>query len=228
MTDFCGLVRGCVESALPVLRELRGHRRLKPDGSWVTEGDLYVQEQVAGLLAGCGEDVVLVSEESVPDLVRAASAEYVLTLDPVDGTANYTYGMADWGVLVSVYRNMKHWQSMILLPEMGRCLVSGNLPARETGSRICGLSTFISAEDFAGLDRTLEYRMIGSCAVNFYNMVTGAYCQMRHYKGAYSWDIMAGLNLCLEQGLKAYVDGEPYDGRWLAPGIRYKYSVVQE
>lgn len=228
MPDICNLVRDLVKTEMPEILSLRNDRTTKADGSWVTKADLYVQDKVQQLLGSLPQDILLISEESVPDLAKAETAEYVVTLDPIDGTTNFTYGMADWGVLVSVYRNMKHFQSMVLLPEMNRCIVTGESLQRSTGSRLRAMSTFISPEDFAALDRTKEYRMIGSTAVNFYYMLIGAYSGMRHYKGGYSWDILAGINLCLEHGLKVSVDGKEYKGEWLAPGIRYKYQVSEE
>lgn len=227
--DFCRLIKGGVEENLEKLLSLRGLRRRKDDGSWVTEGDLFVQRLATDLLSASGYagETVLISEEMRPDLEKAHASDYIVTLDPVDGTSNFTYGMAEWGVIVSVYKRMEHFQSMIFLPEMRRCLITGDRFERPCGASLAGLSSIVPAEDYVALGKECEYRMTGSCAVNFYYMVTGSYRTLRHYRGAYSWDIMAGLNLALEHGLKAFVDGRPYGGEWLAPGKRYKYFVSE-
>lgn len=227
MMDICRSVKGLIDSRLPDIKALHNQRSLKPDGSWVTRGDLFVQELVSAMLEESGEDVLLISEERQPDMDKVPEVEYVVTLDPIDGTANFTFGMADWGVIVSVYRNMKHWQSMIYLPEMNRCIITGDKFERYQGSGIRGLSTYVSAEDYAELGADGNNRMMGSCAVNFYYVITGAYRSLRHYKGAYSWDIMAGLNLSLEHGLKVYLDSKEYRGEWIAPGERHKYFVTE-
>ena len=225
--DFCRLVRDAVYDNLDKILSFRDTRRLKPDGSWVTDGDMYVHSLVDSLLCGSRGDVLLVSEEKKPELSGLDNAEYVVTLDPIDGTSNFTYGLAEWGVLVSVYRRMKHWQSMICLPELHRCLITGDGFRRPAGARLAGLPSIVLPDDYASLARDIEYRTMGSCAVNFYYAVTGSYRSIRHYRGAYSWDMLAGLNLALEHGLKAYVDGRPYCGEWLAPGIRHRYLVTE-
>lgn len=225
--DFCRLVRDAVYDNLDKILSFRDTRRLKPDGSWVTDGDMYVHSLVDSLLCGSRGDVLLVSEEKKPELSGLDNAEYVVTLDPIDGTSNFTYGLAEWGVLVSVYRRMKHWQSMICLPELHRCLITGDGFRRPAGARLAGLPSIVPPDDYASLAGDIEYRTMGSCAVNFYYAVTGSYRSIRHYRGAYSWDMLAGLNLALEHGLKAYVDGRPYCGEWLAPGIRHRYLVTE-
>lgn len=61
---------------------------------------------------------IVISEESYNDLSEINNVEYVVTVDPIDGTENFVSGLKEWGVGVSVYRHGKHYQSMIALPEL--------------------------------------------------------------------------------------------------------------
>ena len=189
----------------------------------VTTADIGVQATLKDKLRQLLPQAAFLGEESDD----GGNEALMWVVDPIDGTSNFTYGLAEWGVLVSVYRRMKHWQSMICLPELHRCLITGDGFRRPAGARLAGLPSIVPPDDYASLARDIEYRTMGSCAVNFYYAVTGSYRSIRHYRGAYSWDMLAGLNLALEHGLKAYVDGRPYCGEWLAPGIRHRYFVTE-
>lgn len=94
-----------------------------------------------------------------------------------------------------------------------------------TGSRICGLSSYMQPEDFTGLEPGSEYRIMGCCMYNMYNVILGSYRQFLHLKGCYSWDILPGMNLALEQGLDVELAGKKYGGEFLYPGIKYRFKI---
>lgn len=85
----------------------------------------------------------------------------------------------------------------------------------------------MKADDFAKLDGKMEYRIMGCCMYNMYNVIRGSYKQFSHLKGCYSWDILPGLNLALENGLYVCLDGADYYGDFLFPGKRYRFIVKQ-
>ena len=51
------------------------------------------------------------------------------------------------------------------------------------------------------------------------------YSRFSNPKGAYAWDLLPGLMICLEQGCDVAVDGKPFDGRFLEPHRRYRVDV---
>lgn len=224
--DICSSIENVILSNLEEILALRNTGRLKTDQSFVSEGDMLCQRLIFGWInKNIKASHLIISEESINDITNIDNVEYVITVDPIDGTENFVSGLKEWGVGVSVYRNMKHYQSMILLPELDICLKSGDKLQRVPFSRICGLSSYMTPEDFEVLGMDYEYRIMGCCMYNMYNVIKGSYCKFQHLKGCYSWDILPGMNLAIENGLTVTISEKPYRGEFLLPGIKYKFLV---
>ena len=224
-TDIYGGIREQILLRLPDILSLRNTPELKPDNTFVSKGDKLCEEIILDFLDTRTRDCLVISEETEADLSRLGKAERVVTVDPIDGTENFVSGLKEWGVGVSVYKEMRHEESMLLLPELGLCLRTGDRITRVTGSRICGLSSYMRPEDFAGLERGAEFRVMGCCMYNMYNVIRGSYRQFLHLKGAYSWDVLPGMNLALEHGLDVELEGRKYGGEFLRPGVRYHINI---
>lgn len=223
--DICRDIYNLIQTHLEEILALRATGELKADGTFVSQGDLLCERLIVEYLAGCLDDYVLISEESYNDLSRLSEAEYVITVDPIDGTENFISGLKEWGVGVSIYNRGRHFQSMIALPELNVCLCTGDRLTRITNSRICGLSSYMTPQDFESLGGNFEFRIMGCCMYNMYNVIRGSYAQFQHLKGCYSWDILPGLNLALEHGLTVQIEGKSYAGEFLMPGVKYKFVV---
>lgn len=223
--SICLEVEKSVVGRLPDILSLRNTARLKGDGTFVSDGDLLCQRIVEATLNMHLPDAKIISEERENDCSDLSRYEYIITIDPIDGTENFVSGLREWGIGVSVYRNMRHAESMILLPELNISLHSGDIIERFRGSRICGLSSYMMPKDFENLGEKHEYRIMGCCMYNMYNVIKGSYSKFVHLKGCYSWDILPGMNLALEHGLNVQIDGKPYNGEFLYPGVKYKFSV---
>lgn len=223
--DICRGIYDLIQANLKSILSLRHTGTLKPDKSYVSEGDLLCEKLIFDWLKDNVEDYLLISEESYQDISRIDEVEFVITVDPIDGTENFVSGLKEWGVGVSVYRRGKHYQSMIALPELGICLCTGDKIERVANSRICGLSSYMTPKDFEQLGTGFEYRIMGCCMYNMYNVIRGSYCQFQHLKGCYSWDILPGLNLALEQGLNVEIDGVQYHSEFLMPGKKFRFVV---
>jgi len=223
--DICRGIYNEVLSHLDKIVSLRSTKMLKPDSTFVSKGDILCQEIIFSYLNRSLDDFVLISEEADFTNLHTDSAKRIITIDPIDGTENFVSGLKEWGIGVSIYCNGIHEQSMIMLPELGLSLFSGDMIEGVSDSRICGLSSYMSSDDFIGLDNTYEYRIMGCCMYNMYNVIKGSYSKFVHLKGAYSWDILPGINLSLEHGLSVSIDGKPYKGEFLMPGIKYRFIV---
>lgn len=223
--DICRGINEVIVSNLPTILSLRNTGRLKLDNTFISDGDLLCQRLIFDYLNKNVQDYVVFSEESENDISLIDDKKTIITIDPIDGSENFVSGLKEWGVGVSIYKGGKHQQSMIFLPELNVRLCTGDKIERIKNSRICGLSSYMKAEDFAQLDGSLEYRIMGCCMYNMYNVVRGSYKQFAHLKGCFSWDILPGLNLALENGLTVELDGELYRGEFLLPGKRYKFKV---
>jgi len=223
--NICRNIYNIILQNLNDILSLRSTGSIKSDGTYVSKGDLLCEQLIVDYVEGNLKNYILISEESYNDLSELSGVEYVVTIDPIDGTENFILGLKEWGVGVSVYRFGKHLQSMIALPELNVCLCSGDKLERINHSRICGLSSYMTPKDFELLDGEFEFRIMGCCMYNMYNVIRGSYAQFQHLKGAYSWDILPGLNLALESGLSVEVEGKPYNGEFLLPGVKYRFVV---
>ena len=223
--NICKDIYLLIKDNLKEILSLRHTGTLKSDNTFVSKGDLLCESIIFRYLQENIKNYIVISEESINDLSRIRDVEYVITIDPIDGTENFVSGLKEWGLGVSIYRFGKHFQSMIALPELDICLCTGDKIYRVSNSRICGLSSYMSPEDFEQLDKNSEYRIMGCCMYNMYNVIKGSYRQFNHLKGCYSWDILPGINLAIENGLTVILDGEKYEGQFLEPGIKYCFNI---
>ncbi|MFC5050677.1 inositol monophosphatase family protein [Rubritalea spongiae] len=217
------LIQEGVLQQLEEILALRATREEKEDGSYVTKGDLMVQDIVMQKIAGHYPDAIVISEELKNVEVDISSSD-VFVVDPIDGTENFTSGLAEWGVSVSHYQNGKHFESMVFCPEMQQCVQTGDVFERHE-SRICGLSSSLTIEEIIQATRGFEYRILGCCVYNMMNVLKGSFCTFENPKGANSWDILAGLNLALEHGLNVIVNDKQYHGEYLPHTTKYRFKV---
>ena len=194
----------------------------KSDDSFVSGGDLLVQKIVFDYCKKKLPQHTLISEEFAPfdNIEWDANGSYVV-LDPIDGTENFVSGLREWGVGISVYTEGKHQESCIFLPQLNEVAITGQSLERFE-SRIHGLSSSLTKKDLELLPEGFEYRIIGCSMYNMLNAVKGCYARFENVKGVSCWDVLPGLNLALEHGVKAYVDGELYQGQILFPTQKYK------
>lgn len=218
---------------IPVIQEnlneiisLRNTKRLKPDQSYVSEGDLLCEKLVFEYFGEIGHKVIVISEEScTTNFIDLDPDTFVVTVDPIDGTENFVSGLIEWGIGISIYKGSLHLESMIALPELNQYLITGD-KFQKFDSRIYGISSSLTREDLLNLESGFEYRIIGCAMYNMFNVIRGSYKKFQNPKGAYSWDILPGLNLALEQNLEVKVNDKEYHGEFLQPNIRYRFSIT--
>jgi fructose-1,6-bisphosphatase/inositol monophosphatase family enzyme len=218
-------IRPIIERELVNVIAKRAQKKIKPDNSYVSEGDLHMDQLVADFVKANYSSVQLVSEESSRiEEIDLTASEYVVTVDPIDGTENFVSGLKEWGIGISVYRNGEHYESMMGLPELGEYLFTGEKIERFE-SRIHGLSSSLTKDDLLNIEEGFEYRIIGCCMYNMTQVVKGSYDKFFNPKGAHSWDILPGLNLALENNLLIEVENNKYNGEFLQPTKKYRFSV---
>ncbi len=225
MMNICKEIYTIIGEHIEEILSLRSTRMLKSDGTFVSRGDYLCEKLVFDFISANVPNCLVISEESSVDISQIDNYDWVVIVDPIDGTENFVSGLKEWGVGVSVYKQGQHHQSMIALPELDVCLCSGDKLERFYDSRICGLSSYMTPKDFEILGKGFEFRIMGCCMYNMYNVIRGSYAQFQHLKGAYSWDILPGLNLALEHGLNVEVEGKSYKGEFLRPGVKYRFVV---
>ena len=223
--NICRGIYALICEHLDDILTLRNTRILKDDLSFVSKGDLLCDKLVKNFIKENLPNSHIVSEEIKESWNIPTNAEYIVTVDPIDGTENFVSGLKEWGIGISIYHNDRHFQSMIALPEFNICLVTGDKLERISGSRLCGLPSYMKPEHFEQLDRDYEYRQLGCCMLNMYNVIKGCFTKFHHLTGCYSWDILPVMNLAIEHGLNVEIEGKKYSGCFLQPGIKYKFVV---
>ena len=223
--DICRDIYDLIKNNLSEILSLRSTGIFKSDNTFVSKGDLLCEKLIFDYLAENLTNYIVISEESKSDLTRLNEVEYVITVDPIDGTENFVSGLKEWGLGISVYRRGQHYQSIMAFPELDICLCTGDKLDRIPNSRICGLSSYMTPQDFEELGEGFEFRIMGCCMYNMYNVIHGSYQQFLHLKGCYSWDVLPGMNLALEHGLTVEIDGKEYNGEFLQPNEKYCFKV---
>jgi len=225
--NICKDIQEIINLNLADILSLRSKKTMKEDGSYVSEGDLLCEKLVKDYIRKNLPNYYLISEESPEQNNNSFNQKDVIILDPIDGTENFISGLTEWGVAVCVYQDGEHKQSMLAMPELGLYLTTGD-SFEKFDSRIAGISSSLTKEEILNLEPGFEYRIIGCCVYNMYNVVKGSYYSFENPKGAKVWDILPGLNLALENGLSVTVNNQPYHGELLRPDQKYIFKVRQK
>ena len=216
-------VADLVEELMPQVLELRFEVEWKLDGSPVTPADKLLEERIGRLLRQRLEGVQIIGEETFKQGVPITSS-WLAVLDPIDGTENFCSGLKLWGVALSIWYNGRHEGSMLLMPEMKEKLLSGDV-FKIPNSRIAGFSSSFHPDIASGLAENKEGRIMGCAVYNLINVIRGSFSRFINPKGAYSWDLLAGVVLAYEAGCYVLVEGTEYAGQFLEPNQRYRVDI---
>jgi myo-inositol-1(or 4)-monophosphatase len=219
LADAWTLVRENLPRTLALRREITW----KPDGSPVTEADYLHEQLIADFLRERLPGIQVIAEESyTPDIQLGTN--WVAIVDPIDGTENFCSGLKEWGVALSIWHEGVHQGSALMLPEMGDAILSGQ-PVETFKSRIVGVSSSYSDEIGSIIAASPESRIMGCAVYNSYNVIRGTFARFVNPKGAYCWDLQAGVSLALENGCEVYLEGELYSGQLLDPHKRHRVDI---
>ncbi len=222
--NICEEIITKIKARLVEILLLRRRYTKKYDGSYVSDGDNLIQSIVLEYVRSNLPGYNLISEElAILDNNWDENASYVV-LDPIDGTENFVSGLKEWGVGISIYSVGKHLQSCIYLPELDELQITG-MPLHKFQSRIYGLSSSLNKQKLQSLPDGFEYRIIGCSMYNMLSVVRGSFAVFENVNGVNCWDILPGLNLALEHGCNATIDGRPYLGQILFPLKKYKVKI---
>lgn len=198
---------------------------LKPDGSPVTASDIFIEDLIRSYLEARIPGITFAGEESFEGSGTAGSSTgFYAILDPIDGTENFCSGLKEWGVSFTLWHGQTHLGSLLLMPELGEHLMTGDA-LKPVRSRIRGFSSSMCEEILDGMRATQESRLMGCAVYNLYNVVRGAFARFTNPRGAYAWDLLPGLMLALEHHCDIEVEGKPYHGEFLEPGKKYRVDI---
>ncbi len=212
----------------------------------VTEADTEAERRIKAEIAARWPSAVVVGEESVaadPALLsRLPGADLAVTVDPVDGTANFAAGLPLFAVMAAVVVKGEVTAGIIydpmgddwMLAERGggawlrrpdgavqRLKVATPVPVSET---IAHVSIGFLPKDakprvlanLSKLSISANYRVAG----HDYRTMASGHCHAVLFNKLMPWDHLPGTLICAEAG--AYVarfDGSPYRAEHLSGGL---------
>lgn len=219
LVEVCDLIT----EHLPQIEATRYDITIKEDGTPVTTSDIFIEKLVYNHVKSRLPNVIFIGEESF-DFSSVATNNYVLILDPIDGTENFCSGLMEWGVSIGLWNGSSHIGSCLFMPELGIRLITGDA-VEPRHSRLTGMSSSVSQGILDEMQQPGEYRMMGCAVYNIYNVIRGSFKRFVNPKGAYVWDLMPGMMLALEHGCTVIVEGEQYDGSFLDPTHKYRIDI---
>lgn len=238
---LAGVLRDAAKAEImPRFRRLdEGMIRTKSEAiDLVTEADEAAERAITARLKELEPDAIVVGEEAVaadPRLldVLADDADYAITIDPVDGTANFAAGLPLFAVMAAVVRRGEVVAGIIYDPMGDDWLVAeqgggawlvfpDGRRVRQTFAapvpleRMVGVaSPFLLPHEQRGpILRNLDKVRINAsyrCAGHEYRMAVGGHLHYLMYGKLMPWDHLPGTLIAREAG--AYfgrLDGSPY------------------
>ncbi|GBQ86691.1 inositol monophosphatase family protein [Asaia krungthepensis] len=215
----------------------------------VTVADLLAEEFIANRIRRLLPDALLVGEERCsahPHLIdEAGKAPLAVTIDPIDGTANYAAGLPVFGVMLAVLDRGIPVASVIHDPVTGSCALAlrgeGAWLEDDTGSitPLRAASPFASIREVTGKiawrtlplgDTALADHNLRSmtglwdlrCAAHEYRMVASGHGHVLAYSRTCLWDHCPGWLLMHEAGsYGARLNGAPYHAAVPGRGLLY-------
>lgn len=217
-------VKKLITENLSKIQEGRYQITYKEDGSPVTLADKWLENTIHNFLEKKYPGLQFVGEESFDAHQWQKQPGILAMLDPIDGTENFCSGLKEWGVSLGLWSDGVHLGSMLLLPELGESLMTGD-KLKKLHSRITGFSSSYAPAIASGIKEATEYRVTGCAVYNLYNVIRGAFTRFVNPKGAYAWDLLPGIMLALEHGCEVILDDQPYNGQLLDPTRKYRVDI---
>lgn len=240
VVDLAAILRDAARAeALPRFRRLDTSMvHIKTEAiDLVTEADLATEQAIKARVAQWMPEALFVGEESVAAdpalLLKLATAELAVVVDPIDGTANYAAGLPLFATMASVVSKGETVAGIIYDPmgddwvmaekgggawlrrpggEAVRLSVAAPLPlAQMVGtSSVAFMPAASRARVLANFDKT---RMVANfrCAGHEYRTFASGHSQFLGYNKLMPWDHLAGVLISQEAGAyAARLDGGPY------------------
>jgi len=194
----------------------------------VTRADVAAQQVIADIIVRARPRDAIFAEEG---LDRPGDSGWRWVVDPLDGTVNFLYGIAQWSVSVAVRDEDGALAGVVhnpIAPETfaavrGEPPTRNGVPVRSRAEDAPALAESLVATGFAYaaavraqqgavvarlLPRVRDIRRLGSAALDLAGVAVGRY-DAYFERGVKPWDTTAGELICVSAGLavRAIPDG---------------------
>lgn len=217
LAELEAITRRAGSVALEERRALR--TELKPDGSIVTTADRAVEVMLREELPKVAQNAGIWGEEFGND---GPGSNGLWTIDPIDGTSNFTFGLPMWGVGIAHVQDDGVELAAIFLPDLNEMYVMGRgrgawlngqrLPSVPPGK----IEPFNLVAFDEGVLRAVD-KVPGKMRVAGAAVVDGAWTAAQKFRGLVGvderlYDVAPGMGLCTElEADVRYLSGKPID-----------------
>ncbi len=235
LDELAALLRAVAAREL-VPRYTHVTRRIKADGSLLTEADLALQRAIATALAARWPEVPLLGEEMPAEEQRLLlqSRGAVWLLDPLDGTSNFAAGLPYFAISLALLTPEGVALGLVYDPMRDECFCARRgggatlngvalRPTTEGALADCLAIVDLKRLPSAWLGRLVagppyrSQRSFGAAALEWCWLAAGR-CQLYLHGRQMPWDHAAGALILQEAGgALCRLDGAPLDYRHLAP-----------
>jgi myo-inositol-1(or 4)-monophosphatase len=193
----------------------------KSGGSPVTEADYLVDRFLKRRLEFLMPEAGWLSEET-EDTSARLSKDFVLVVDPIDGTREFMRGHAAWAIAIALVEQGRPLIGVVHAPALGETYVAvrgagarlndkaievSKLVALDAGARVAAPVLLAERLRAAGLQFALQPKF-PSLALRFANVASGALDAGFASENAHDWDIAAADLILHEAGGRlASIDG---------------------
>lgn len=194
-------------------------RRHKSDGSYVTEADEMMQQQLIELLLQLTPDIPVLGEEMAANEQQQllSDAQLLWCIDPLDGTTNFSGGLPYFSISLALLNQGETIFAMVYDPVRDECFTAEKgQGAYLNGKRLqlprqtIQIADCIALIDFKKLPAELSIplatnppyasqRSLGSVALDWCWMASNR-CQLYLHSRQKLWDFAAGLLVFSEAG----------------------------
>jgi myo-inositol-1(or 4)-monophosphatase len=185
----------------------------KAGGSPVTEADYLVDRFLKRRLEFLMPEAGWLSEET-EDTSARLSKDFVLVVDPIDGTREFMRGHAAWAIAIALVEQGRPLIGVVHAPALGETYVAvrgagarlndkaievSKLVALDAGARVAAPVLLAERLRAAGLQFALQPKF-PSLALRFANVASGALDAGFASENAHDWDIAAADLILHEAG----------------------------
>lgn len=216
-----------VKARLPEIIQKRNEFTQKPDGSFVSDGDLMCDDLLRNFFSkNLPNHIYITEEHDRPTFCENVS--YVI-VDPIDGTENFISGIPLWGIGISIWTKGEHEFSMIAIPELN-IFISSESDFKDSiyYSRTHGLSSSLDEKLFLSeIKGKREVRIFGCCMFSMFLLLNGSLKSFANPVGANVWDIMPGVIISKMLGYEVLIDDKNYDGKLLDFNKKHTFRICK-
>lgn len=229
-----GMAREAGEILVRYFGRVQGKQ--KKDHSLVSVADQEAEALILGEVGRLAPALPVLAEESRP--TREARAEekgkeeWLLAVDPLDGTAAFLAGLPIWGVSLGLLHWGRPWLGVLYFPHLGEMYRAGpegafcgeerlsSAPFEDPLAKEASLCMPSGVHRRYHLDFAGKLRILGSTAYHLAMVAKGAVAASV-ISWVWLWDLAGGLALCQQTGRDVlHLDGSPFDLAALQDGSR--------